>query len=139
MSSKVIPWYHFSLPSSDTASPRDLHDDYIPAIGDPSRHVRVHNHHKSSFVPPPSRPYDSLSDVRTTFGRKTQFVSSGVTSNGKGSMLVYGSDPGGRPLEFSPAVTLQEKTYAVRCRVACLIVLSIYLFVLIFIIYYVLS
>jgi hypothetical protein len=100
--------------------PRDLEGDYTPSAGDPIRQTKLHNHHKTMYEKPSSSPRKAIPgqstepDTKQMFGRKTQFVTSGVTNNGGvggGGMFVYGSDPGGKPLEFSSAITLQEKTY----------------------------
>ena len=99
--------------------PQDPKGDYTPSAGDPIRQAKLHNHHKTGYEKPSSSPPKAVlglsaeSDTKQIFGRKTQFVMSGVTnsSGSGGGMFMYGSDPGGKPVEYSSAITLQEKTY----------------------------
>ena len=100
-------------------APQDLAVQTAQSTGDPFRNAKLHNHHMMAYDPPSSQPSHHKQpikgDTKQTYGRKTQFYSSGMANDVGHGMLVYGSDPAGKSVEYSPAVTLRERTY-VRYR-----------------------
>ncbi|XP_062519805.1 uncharacterized protein LOC134194847 [Corticium candelabrum] len=97
-------------------APQDLAVQTAQSTGDPFRNAKLHNHHMMAYDPPSSQPSHHKQpikgDTKQTYGRKTQFYSSGMANDVGHGMLVYGSDPAGKSVEYSPAVTLRERTSA---------------------------